>query len=64
MGISQSVPISSTAIPTLAGVFFSSPRPLPPALDCSMRIASKDSSQIKVTSFRILKESELPPNLK
>lgn len=48
----------------LAGVFFDMPKPLPAGTSCKLRIASADSTPVKITTFRILKEAEIPVELR
>jgi hypothetical protein len=61
-GMSQGTLI--TYGPNLAGFLFNTPRPLTSGVQCLMTVESLDDKLIKVTSFRILRESEIPMTLK
>jgi hypothetical protein len=62
IGMTQATYLS--APPNAAGAIINLPRPLPPATPCRIRLVSADTTPIKVLSFRILKESEIPMNLR
>jgi hypothetical protein len=62
--MSHRIDISWPGQSNLAGVFFDAPKPLPGGTACKLRIASVDSLPIKVVTFRILKESEIPVTLR
>jgi hypothetical protein len=48
----------------LAGVFFDIPKPLPTGTSCKLRIVSADNTPVKIVTFRILKEIEIPLELR
>jgi hypothetical protein len=48
----------------VTGFLFNIPRPLTSGVQCRMTLESSDDKPIKVTSFRILHESEIPMALK
>jgi hypothetical protein len=50
--------------PDLAGTFFDLPKPMPGGTSCKLRIESADSGPVKITMFRILKQIEVPVDLK
>jgi hypothetical protein len=62
-GLSQTVSMW-TKEPNVAGAFFKLPRPLAAGLPCFMRLESADETPIRVLTFRILPESEIPMSLK
>jgi hypothetical protein len=64
IGMTQAGPLASTVQHNVAGALYMLPRPMPPGIDYFVNIISVDGSPIKVNMFRILKESELPPELK
>jgi hypothetical protein len=61
-GLSQGVLLRMDS--NVAGFLFNTPRPLTPGFQCRMALESLDDKPIKVTSFRILHESEIPMALK
>jgi hypothetical protein len=63
VGMSQATLLRASN-PNVAGVVFSIPRPFPPSTPAQLQLASEDTQPIKVNSFRILRESELPPEFK
>jgi hypothetical protein len=52
------------AQPNVAGALYNTPRPLASGVVSTIQIASSNGQTIKVLSFRILRESELPINLR
>jgi hypothetical protein len=61
-GVSQVTYLSGS--PVIAGALFTTPRPFPAGIPASLQLSSEDDQPIKVLTFRILKESEVPTELR
>ncbi len=62
-GATQAILLTTDQL-NVAGAVYKSPRPLPPGTLFRIRLVSADVTPIRVLTFRILKESEIPLNLR
>jgi hypothetical protein len=62
--MSHRIDLSWPGQPHIAGVFFDMPKPMPSGTVCKLRIISEDANPVRVQSFRILNENEIPMELK
>lgn len=61
---SSGVPLSGSSQRNVAGFIFSKPKPMITGTTGTVTVESTDKEPVKVTDFRILRESEVPENLK
>jgi hypothetical protein len=61
---SSGVPLSGSSQRNVAGFIFSKPKPMITGTAGTVTVQSTDKEPVRVTDFRILRESEVPENLK
>lgn len=61
---SAGVPLSGSSQRNVAGFIFSKPKPMITGTAGTVTVQSMDKEPVKVTDFRVLRESEVPENLK
>ena len=61
---SEGIALAGSADREVAGFLFKKPRPMPAGTEGTVTLASSDRGALRVTSFRILRESEIPAGLK
>lgn len=61
---SAGVPLSGSNQKNVAGFIFSKPKPMAAGSTGTVTVQALDKEPVKVTDFRILRESEVPANLK
>lgn len=61
---SEGFPVIGSTDRDVAGFIFKKPKPMPAGTEGTLRIQSSDRGPIQVTAFRILRESEVPADLR
>lgn len=61
---SEGIDLAGSADRDVAGFLFKKPKPMPAGTEGTITVQSSDRGAIKVTAFRILRESEVPAGLK
>lgn len=61
---SEGFPLVGSSDRDVAGFLFKKPRPMPAGTEGTVTLQSSDRGPIQVTAFRILRESEVPADLK
>lgn len=61
---SEGFPVIGSTDRDVAGFIFKKPKPMPAGTEGTVRIQSSDRGPIQVTAFRILRESEVPADLR
>lgn len=61
---SEGIPLIGATDRDVAAFIFRKPRPMPAGTEGAVRIQSSDRGPVQVTAFRILRESEVPADLR
>lgn len=61
---SEGFPVIGSTDRDVAGFIFRKPKPMPAGTEGTVRIQSADRGPVQVTAFRILRESEVPADLR
>jgi hypothetical protein len=61
---SEGFPVIGSTDRDVAGFIFKKPKPMPAGTEGTVRLQSSDRGPIQVTAFRVLRESEVPSDLK
>lgn len=61
---SEGFPVIGSTDRDVAGFIFKKPKPMPAGTEGVIRIQSSDRGPVEVTAFRVLRESELPADLR
>lgn len=61
---SEGFPVIGSTNRDVAGFIFKKPKPMPAGTEGTVRIESSDRESVQVTTFRILRESEVPADLR
>ena len=61
---SEGFPLAGSSDRDVAGFLFKKPKPMPAGTEGTVTLQSSDREPIQITAFRILRESEVPADLK
>lgn len=61
---SEGFPVIGSTDRDVAGFIFKKPKPMPAGTEGTVRIQSSDRGPVQVTAFRILRESEVPADMR
>jgi len=61
---SEGFPVIGSSDRDVAGFIFKKPKPMPAGTEGTVRLESSDRGPVQVTAFRILRESEVPADLR